>query len=819
MSLPANGDRASTGDARLVAGKYSVSGPVFQGGMGRVQRATHVTLGTPVAIKRVILDGSDDEVARARFENEAHAVAALRHPHVIRVLDHGADAEGPYLVLEWLEGETLRDRIARTGALDPRETLRIVEGVARALDHAHGAGIVHRDLKPENIHLGDEGGAEIVKVLDFGVAKRVGHKGSLTESGAMIGTPAYMSPEQITNAKDVDGASDRWSLGAVAFECLTGERPFDGEGVGELVLQICSLPLPVPSRTAGVPRAVDGWFAIACHRDPEQRFPTACALAAALGEALSGTTTEPTGPALAPRGSPGVASSPSGPRNRPVRATIVAVAVAVVALAAFAAVSSSRSKGEERSAESSPPVASASASAAPRRLLVLPVEVLDPKTDLNVFAIGGCEDLIGELSRRPELRVIARTTAMRHQGSNRPPGEIGRELGAGVVLAGTLRPEGVELRLAVELLETEGQTVLWSRSYRRAPSEIRSAFAEVARDVAPALGLSPSPPEPRARATPSHAAYTAHVRGRYFLAQRSEAGLLRAVSYFEQAIKEDPSFAPPYLGLADSYLILPYMSGFPRADATSRARAALEKGLALDPSSSWAHTTRGGLLVEVDWKFQEAEKVYRHAIDLDPSNVTAHQWYGELLMMFRRFDEAIAEMRLALDLDPLSVPTHKNFAQVLLYARRFAEAEEEAKRTIEMDPEQPYARYYLGQACIETGRIEEGIAAIREDRAFNYALVRPALLVQELHAAARAGRQDRVTALLAEIEATPLGQVQPFLMGFAYASAGRADAMFAMLDRALTERALFTPYIALQTAFDPYRGDPRFVSLMRRLGL
>lgn len=239
----------------------------------------------------------------------------------------------------------------------------------------------------------------------------------------------------------------------------------------------------------------------------------------------------------------------------------------------------------------------------------------------------------------------------------------------------------------------------------------------------------------------------------------------------------------------------------------------------MGPSSSTAHGTRGGVLVELDWEFRASEEAYRKAIELDPSNVTAHQWYGELLMLFRRYEEAIAEMRIAIDLDPLSVATHKNFAQVLLYARRHAEAEEEAKKTIEMDPAQPYALYYLGHVYIETGRIDEGIAAIRRDPAFSYPLVRPALLVQELHAAARAGRRDRAAALLAEIEATPLRAVQPFLMGYAYATAGKPDAMFEMLDRAIAEHVLFTPYIALQTAFDPYRGDPRFAALMRRLGL
>jgi serine/threonine protein kinase len=285
-------------------GNYELVRCVGRGGMGSVWEARHTSLGTPVAIKFV--EGELDDEARRRFENEARAAAALQTSHVIRVFDHGVSDEGkPYIVMELLAGESLESRLARVGRLSIADTARILAQACRAIDAAHREGIVHRDLKPENLFLArDEDGIETVKVLDFGVAKinKPEWDGmASTRSGTILGTPFYMSPEQGRGLKDVDARSDLWSLGVIAYECVVGRLPFDGATLGALLVEICTAPIPVPSRTrSDVPAAFDGFFARACARDPNERFSSATELATALSSITTSAAVATTQPMPAP---------------------------------------------------------------------------------------------------------------------------------------------------------------------------------------------------------------------------------------------------------------------------------------------------------------------------------------------------------------------------------------------------------------------------------------------------------------------------------------------------------------------------------------
>jgi serine/threonine-protein kinase len=275
---------------RVLAGRYRLEVRLGQGGMGSIWRAEHLVLQAPVAVKLIDRDAVPDEDTLSRFLVEAKAAAALRSPHVVQIIDYGVEGPLPFMVMELLEGETLAQRLKRLRRLSRQETARVLTHVGRAVGRAHEAGIVHRDLKPENVFLVKNEDEEIAKVLDFGVAKveraSLGPDGTRTRTGSILGTPYYMSPEQAQGNKAVDSRSDLWSLGVIAFECLTGRRPFYSDGLGDLVLTICVRDLPVPSDTAPVPLGFDAWFAKACARDPEQRFQTARELTEALREAL-----------------------------------------------------------------------------------------------------------------------------------------------------------------------------------------------------------------------------------------------------------------------------------------------------------------------------------------------------------------------------------------------------------------------------------------------------------------------------------------------------------------------------------------------------
>jgi len=306
-------------EGTTLAGKYRLSSLLGQGGMGSVWRAQHLELDAPVAIKLMDPSIATTPEMLARFQHEARAAAALRSPHVVQILDYGIDGSSrmPFIVMELLDGESLAKRLARVGRLSPADTARLLTEMARALGRAHEAGIVHRDLKPDNVFFVRNGDEEVVKVLDFGIAKSQAlGVGFETRTGAMMGTPFYMSPEQISGSKAVDARSDLWSLAVIAFECLTGVRPFSADTIGGLVLKICAEPLPRPSSCGPVPAGFDEWFAQASARDPAERFPTAKALVTSFSAICGGPVAE-SAPAAQYGAPPGQYGPPRGQYGPP----------------------------------------------------------------------------------------------------------------------------------------------------------------------------------------------------------------------------------------------------------------------------------------------------------------------------------------------------------------------------------------------------------------------------------------------------------------------------------------------------------------------
>lgn len=273
----------------LVAGKYRLTRLLGRGGMGAVWEGTHISLGTRVAVKFIDAEYANSPEARSRFENEARAAAKLRSKHVVEVYDHGVSDDGrPFIVMEFLQGEPLDKRLDRLGRLPAKETAQMVLQVCRALTKAHAAGIVHRDLKPENVFLvyDEEEGTDVVKVVDFGIAKFTDTgltSSSATRTGSVLGTPHYMSPEQARGLRSVDYRSDLWSVAVIAYRCIVGTLPFDGEAVGDLLVKLCTAPIPVPSQfTPDIPPAFDSWLQKALNREPAQRFANASELAQSL---------------------------------------------------------------------------------------------------------------------------------------------------------------------------------------------------------------------------------------------------------------------------------------------------------------------------------------------------------------------------------------------------------------------------------------------------------------------------------------------------------------------------------------------------------
>jgi eukaryotic-like serine/threonine-protein kinase len=293
---------------QILGGKYRLVSVLGEGNMGVVWLAEHLALRSPVALKLLLPSGEREPDARACFLREARIASALRSPHVVQVFDYGVDNGTAYIAMERLEGESLARRLERLGSLGAEETVRVIAQVARALGRAHELGIVHRDLKPDNIFIVDDDDREIVKLLDFGIATEVAARGPPGSKGAatagFVGTPQYMSPEQAECAASVDGRTDIWALGVIAFECLIGHPPFVGDTVARILLAMRQDPLPVPSAQGAVPRAFDAWFQRACARDVTRRFASARAAADQLERLFAAIETDRASSAPQPAPSP-----------------------------------------------------------------------------------------------------------------------------------------------------------------------------------------------------------------------------------------------------------------------------------------------------------------------------------------------------------------------------------------------------------------------------------------------------------------------------------------------------------------------------------
>lgn len=340
---------------RVLADRYRLIEPLGQGGMGTVWRAEHVELGSKVAVKLIDEGIAESSDALGRFKREAKAAAALASAHVVQIFDYGVDNGTPYIAMELLDGESLGERLDRTGTLSPEETLRVLTHATRALDRAHEAGIVHRDMKPDNIFLTKgEDGQFLGKILDFGVAKAktadlAGAASSHTRTGALVGSPYYMSPEQVRHTKDVDHRADLWALGVITYECLLGTRPFESEALGDLLILICTEDAPIPSEQGSVPEGFDAWFLKACARKPEDRFQSGREMVDALRALMAGETEDPrrsTGDVAAKaeterQTTPGLARTDGGEESakKPTKLVLivgaVVVVVAAVALGSF----------------------------------------------------------------------------------------------------------------------------------------------------------------------------------------------------------------------------------------------------------------------------------------------------------------------------------------------------------------------------------------------------------------------------------------------------------------------------------------------------
>ena len=738
--------------------------------MGQVYRARDARLNRDVAIK------VSGEQFSERFESESKAIAALNHPNICQIYDVGPD----FLVMEYIDGRPIVDS-EQPQALPPDEALQLARQIAAALEAAHGKGIIHRDLKPANI-LATPGG--VVKLLDFGLAKQ--NQGSLTDNetqsigitrvGTIMGTPAYMSPEQAEGTL-TDARTDIFSFGVVLYEMLAGRRAFSaGSAAATLGAILHKNPEPL-----NAPPALEAIVRKCLAKSPDGRFQTATDLRQALEEAST-------------RGSSGLKR----------RAIALAIAVSLLVIASAGVFIYLRR-----------------AKAGIDSIAVLPLENRSNDPDAEYISDGVTESINNSPARLPSLKVTPHSVALHYKGKAMDVQKIGDELGVQTVLTGDVRQRGDDLTINVELDDIRNGKQLWGEQYNRKMADLLEVHSDIAREVSQRLRsqLSAEDQQRLTRgSTNNPEAYRLYLKGKYYTNKLTKEGFDTGIDYFNQAIAVDPNYALAYSGLAfnyvnqDDWFMSPNEAGPKTKDAAKRA-------LAIDESDAGAHVSMGIVTHWYDWNWATAEKEFKRAIELSPNNSDAHTYYSWFLAPMGRHDEAIAEAKRGQQADPLSGFAAFGVGASLVFARRWDPAIEQLHRAIEIDPNFWFSHCFLGRAYEQKANLPEAIAEfqraveLEKDNAETWSGLG--------HAYALAGNRAEAQKILDHLkEVSAHSWVAPYNIAVIYAGLGEKEQAFALLEQGYKDRSYYLPtYLATDSRIDSLRPDPRFVELRKRIGL
>jgi len=782
---------------RTLISHYRILEPIGQGGMGIVYKAEDLKLGRLVALKLLPTSLARDPQCLQRFEREARAASALNQPNICTVYEID-EADGLWFIsIELLHGETLKSRLA-CAPLQTEEIVRIASDVCKALEAAHCNGIVHRDIKPANIFLTQQGPA---KVLDFGVAKRLGpgpektgspdtallaRDPSLTIPGAQLGTAAYMSPEQA--ARDsVDQRSDIFSLGTVLYEMATGELPFQAGATDEVIRQVQNeTPKAIldvnPKASSVLSKIVDK----AMRKEPRFRYQTAAEMLADLKDLQSRLEKK------------GIWK----------RAVLVPALVVLLGLAIFGYL---RLRHHPEISETP----SSSAAREIRALAVLPLENLTGDANQEYFVDGMTDALITNLAQLGSLRVISRTSTMLYKGTKKPLPVIAKELNVDAVVEGSVARSADRVRIDVQLIRGDNDFRLWGKSYERQISDVLILQADVvgsiAQEIEATLGSNQRSIHAQARPV-NPEAYDAYLKGAYFYEGPDEA-LPKAIKYYQKSVDLDPNYAPSNLGLGETYAMMAYrgIGDVPTEDAWDKSEMYLTKTLEINPNSSLAHTLLGMNRLFRHCDRAGAERELDLGRKLDPNDLRSLDYHSYFLLKTGRGEEALAEKKKVLESDPVSVGTNSEYGLYLLTLGRIDEAIQQFQNTLELDPKGATTIARLGRAYAEKHEYDRAIEQLQKALAIEDFPGRRRLLGSIY---AKAGKTDEARAVIAQLkDLSKQHYVPPSDIASLYALLGENDQAIAWLENSQQDDFPSRS----DSDFDNLRADPRFMAIEARL--
>jgi len=797
-------------------GPYKILASIGAGGMGEVYRAQDAKLGRDVALKVLPAEMAHDPERLARFHREAKALAQLDHPNIVTIHSVEECNGVHFLTMQLVEGRSL-DRVIPASGLPLEQIVEIARALGDALAVAHDKGIVHRDLKPGNVMVTNEGH---VKVLDFGLAKdvRAANGGDLTltsdsqtQIGVVMGTPAYMSPEQAAG-RLLDHRTDIFSLGVVLHEMATGRRPFEGTSSAELVSAILrDTPPSVIDARPDLPSDLARIIRRCLEKDPSHRVQTARDvsnefrdLARQTSQKLAAATTSTSSSRAVPAADSGIphADDVSGVKRHAIALTIAAILL-VIGFAGVGIYLKGPKAGQVDS------------------IAVLPLENRSNDPEAEYISDGITESINNSLTRLPSLRVIPHSVASHYRGKSMDMRKVGDELRVQAVLTGSIAQRGDDLTVNVELDDVRNGKQLWGERYNRKLADLLAVQNEIAREVSQLLRSQLSAEDQQKLtkgSTDNPEAYQLYLKGKYYTNKLSKAGFSKGIEYFNQAIALDHQYGLAYSGLAYNYINQDDWF-MPPNEAGPKTREAAQKALAIDESDGGAHLSMAIVTHWYDWNWAAAESEFKRAIELNPNNWEAHTYYSWFLAPMGRNDQSIAEAKRAQQADPLSGFANFNVGGALVFARQWDPAIEQLHRAIEVDPTFWFSHCFLGRAYEQKGKLPEAIAEFQ--RALELEEDNAEIWSGLGHAYALSGKRSEAQKVLEHLKGVSAHSwVAPYNIAVIYAGLGEKEQAFAFLDQAYKDRSYYLPtYLATDARIDSLRSDPRFVELRKRVGL
>jgi serine/threonine protein kinase/tetratricopeptide (TPR) repeat protein len=797
-------------------GPYKILASIGAGGMGEVYRAQDAKLGRDVALKVLPAEMAHDPERLARFHREAKALAQLDHPNIVTIHSVEECNGVHFLTMQLVEGRSL-DRVIPASGLPLEQIVEIARALGDALAVAHDKGIVHRDLKPGNVMVTNEGH---VKVLDFGLAKdvRAANGGDLTltsdsqtQIGVVMGTPAYMSPEQAAG-RLLDHRTDIFSLGVVLHEMATGRRPFEGTSSAELVSAILrDTPPSVTDARPDLPSDLARIIRRCLEKDPSHRVQTARDvsnefrdLARQTSQKLAAATTSTSSSRAVPAADSGIphADEVSGVKRHAIALTIAAILLVI----GFAGVGIYLKGSKAGQVDS---------------IAVLPLENRSNDPEAEYISDGITESINNSLTRLPSLRVIPHSVASHYRGKSMDMRKVGDELRVQAVLTGSIAQRGDDLTVNVELDDVRNGKQLWGERYNRKLADLLAVQNEIAREVSQLLRSQLSAEDQQKLtkgSTDNPEAYQLYLKGKYYTNKLSKAGFSKGIEYFNQAIALDHQYGLAYSGLAYNYINQDDWF-MPPNEAGPKTREAAQKALAIDESDGGAHLSMAIVTHWYDWNWAAAESEFKRAIELNPNNWEAHTYYSWFLAPMGRNDQSIAEAKRAQQADPLSGFANFNVGGALVFARQWDPAIEQLHRAIEVDPTFWFSHCFLGRAYEQKGKLPEAIAEFQ--RALELEEDNAEIWSGLGHAYALSGKRAEAQKVLEHLKGVSAHSwVAPYNIAVIYAGLGEKEQAFAFLDQAYKDRSYYLPtYLATDARIDSLRSDPRFVELRKRVGL